>query len=321
MLPNVFPDGDQTPEYNTIDATFWYFEAISQYYQATKNKDFLAQIYPVLEDIIDWHINGTRHSIKLDDDGLIYGGESGVQLTWMDAKAEDWVVTPRIGKPIEINALWYNALMFMIAHGKIIGQSVTKYQQLADLTQVSFAKFWYPEGEYCYDVIDSPAVKDGNDRSFRPNQIFAVALPEDIESTKTLLSPSQQKSIVDQVTRRLITPYGLRSLGDDATNYIGIYQGDRISRDSSYHQGTVWSWLIGYFVQAHLAVYQDPDLARSFLVPMIEHLQDGCVGSISEIFDGDRPFHYRGCFSQAWSVSEMIRSWLLCDRFTSDQID
>ena len=194
----------------------------------------------------------------------------------------------------------------MVYFGNILGQTTNKYQQIAEGTKSNFAKFWYEEGGYCYDVIDSP---DGNDSSFRPNQIFAVSLPN--IAGRSPLSGKQQRMVVDQVAQKLLTSYGLRSLSVDNPNYVGVYGGTRVERDGSYHQGTTWSWLIGHFVQAHLQVYQNPQLTRTFLLPMANHLQDACVGSISEIFDGDVPFTPRGCFAQAWSVAEVIRGWLL----------
>jgi len=312
MLPNVFPDAGATPEYNTVDATFWYFEAIRHYYQATKDLELVEELFPLLGEIIDWHIKGTRYSIQMDDDGLIYAGEAGVQLTWMDAKVGDWVVTPRIGKPIEVNALWYNALVCMVYFAEAIGKSGAKYLQLAEKTRSHFSKFWYAEGGYCYDVIDSP---QGNDPSFRPNQIFAVSLPEQNKLSgkpaNLLLLPEQQKMVVDQVGQKLLTSSGLRSLDPDDPNYIGIYGGDALKRDGSYHQGTTWGWLIGHYVQAHLQVYKNPQLSRSFIEPIKDHLSNGCIGSISEIFDGDVPFTPRGCFAQAWSVAEVLRAWAL----------
>ncbi|MEN9519816.1 MAG: hypothetical protein RLZZ381_2404, partial [Cyanobacteriota bacterium] len=318
MLPNVFPDVGTTPEYNTVDATLWYFEAIRSYYAASQDREFIAELFPLLAEIIDWHIKGTRHNIQMDDDGLIYAGETGVQLTWMDAKVNDWVVTPRIGKPIEINALWYNALRCMVYFAQELEQPDGKYQQLSAKTRSHFGKFWYEAGGYCYDVIDSP---DGNDASFRPNQIFAVSLPCTSASVRAVaqppLPPEQQKMIVDQVGQKLLTSFGLRSLDPQDKNYLGIYGGDRLQRDASYHQGTTWGWLIGHYVQAHLEVYQDPQLARTFIEPMAHHLNSACVGSISEIFDGDLPFTPRGCFAQAWSVAEVLRTWLVIGNIKS----
>ena len=310
MLPNLFPDAGEVPEYNTVDATLWYFEAIRTYYQATGDREFLAQLFPLLAEIIDWHIKGTRYNIHLDRDGLIYAGETGVQLTWMDAKVEDWVVTPRIGKPVEVNALWYNALVSMAHFAGILGKSASEYEQMAAKTKEAFQRFWDDAEGYCYDVLDTP---EGNDLSLRPNQIFAVSLPamDSVSSFPSLLSTSQQRSVVDKVATTLLTSYGLRSLSPSHPKYTGRYGGDRLQRDGSYHQGTTWGWLIGHFVQAHLKVYQNPALARSFLEPMANHIQDACVGNISEIFDADAPFTPRGCFAQAWSVAEVLRAWLI----------
>ena len=313
MLPNVFPDAGATPEYNTVDATLWYFEAIRNYYNATQDLELIKKLFPLLADIVDWHIKGTRYNIQMDDDGLIYAGEAGVQLTWMDAKVDDWVVTPRIGKPIEVNALWYNALVCMTSFAIALGQSATKYRELAAKTRSHFTKFWYEAGGYCYDVIDSP---QGDDISFRSNQIFAVSLPNDKQPSHIdkLLSPQQQKMVVDKVGQKLLTDYGLRSLSPGDRDYVGIYGGDRYQRDGSYHQGTTWGWSICHYVQAHLQVYNNPQQAQSFLAPMANHLHNGCIGSISEIFDGDAPFTPRGCFAQAWSVAEVLRAWLYCHK-------
>lgn len=312
MLPNVFPDAGATPEYNTVDATLWYFEAIRSYYTATEDQVFLKELFPLLKDIIDWHIKGTRYQIKMDDDGLLYAGESGVQLTWMDAKVGDWVVTPRIGKPVEVNALWYNALISMVYFADVLGETGTEYQQLAANTRSQFAKFWNAAGGYCYDVIDSP---NGNDPSFRPNQIFAVSLPAMTLSkyAAPLLNPEQQRMVVDQVGQKLLTSYGLRSLSPDYSDYAGTYGGNQLQRDGTYHQGTTWGWIIGHYVQAHLQVHQNPELASSFIAPMADHLLNDCIGNINEIFDGNAPFTPRGCFAQAWSVAEVLRSWLMVE--------
>ncbi|MEM7758885.1 MAG: amylo-alpha-1,6-glucosidase [Cyanobacteria bacterium P01_A01_bin.40] len=316
MLPNVFPDAGETPEYNTVDATLWYFEAIRSYYVATSDQEFIAELFPLLTEIIEWHIKGTRYNIKMEDDGLLYAGNWGVQLTWMDAKVGDWVVTPRIGKPVEVNALWYNALASMTYFAQLLGKSEVEYQQLAAKTRSHFSKFWNEAGGYCYDVIDSP---NGNDASFRPNQIFAVSLPSTVDAwgdyrPAALLQPEQQKMVVNQVGQKLLTSYGLRSLAPDNSSYAGVYGGNQLQRDGTYHQGTTWGWLIGHYVQAHQQVYQDPQLARSFIEPMADHLHNGCIGSISEIFDGNVPFTPRGCFAQAWSVAEVLRSWLMVNK-------
>jgi len=308
MLPNVFPDRGETPEYNTCDASLWYFEAIRDYYAHTKDKQLLIELFPALVEIIAWHRQGTRYNIHLDDDGLIYAGEAGVQLTWMDAKVGNWVVTPRIGKPVEINALWYNALIIMSEFALLLGKSEQEYLAMADKTRKGFERFWNGDLNYCYDVLDTPA---GNDDSLRPNQIFAVSLPmpKKGKSFLPLLDDQQQKQIVDTVSRHLLTSYGLRSLSPEHPDYVDIYGGNPLQRDGAYHQGTVWGWLIGHFVQAHLKVYQDPELCKSFLKPMSNHLAGGCVGTMSEIFDGDAPFVPRGAFAQAWSVAEVLRGW------------
>ena len=307
MLPNVFPDRGETPDYNTCDASLWYFEAIRDYFAHTRDKQLLTQLYPALVEIIDWHRRGTRYNIHLDSDGLIYAGETGVQLTWMDAKVDEWVVTPRIGKPVEINALWYNALIIMSQFANYLGKSGQEYQQMAAKTKKGFQRFWNDDLHYCYDVLDTP---DGDDNSLRPNQIFAVSLPVmGLGKNLPLLDDKQQKQVVDIVARHLLTSYGLRSLACKHRDYVGIYKGDRYQRDGAYHQGTVWGWLIGHFVQAHLKVYQNPELCRSFLEPMSQHLVGGCVGSLSEIFDGDAPFIPRGAYAQAWSVAEVLRAW------------
>ncbi|MEO0455291.1 MAG: amylo-alpha-1,6-glucosidase [Cyanobacteria bacterium P01_A01_bin.114] len=304
MLPNLFPEAGETPEYNTVDAILWYFEAIRAYFEATQDRTLLAELFPVLAEVIDWHQKGTRYNIHLDTDGLIYAGEPGVQLTWMDAKIGDWVVTPRIGKPIEISALWYNALLSMTRFAQQLGKPADLYQQLADQTRQGFQRFWNPAQGYCYDVLDGPA---GDDASLRPNQIFAVSLSA--MKSSELLSSEQQKQIVDVVAQALATSYGLRSLAPAHADYKGHYGGDPLTRDGAYHQGPVWGWLIGPFVQAHLKVYKDPATARSFLDPMADHLRSGCIGTLSEIFDGDPPHQSRGAFAQAWSVAEVLRAY------------
>jgi predicted glycogen debranching enzyme len=302
MLPNHFPDVGEIPEYNTVDATLWYFEAIRQYYSATDDDELLRDLFPVLADIIDWHCRGTRYNIHLDpSDGLLYAGETGVQLTWMDAKVDDWVVTSRIGKPVEINALWYNALRTMAKFARQVGEPHQEYEAIADRTLAKFHRFWNAETGYCYDVLDTP---NGNDDALRPNQIFTVSLPE------SPLSVAQQRAVVEVCGRRLVTSYGMRSLSPDHPQYQGHYGGDRFQRDGAYHQGTVWGWLLGSFVVAHLRVYNNPALAQEWLEPMAQHLQAHGLGSGSEIFDGDAPMVPRGCIAQAWTVAEVLRAWV-----------
>lgn len=306
MLPNRFPDAGEVPEYNTVDATLWYFEAIQHYYKTTQDDDLLLELFPILAEIIDWHCRGTRYNIHLDPaDGLLYAGGSGLQLTWMDAKVGDWVVTPRSGKAIEVNALWYNALRTMAKFARMLGKPHQEYEAIADRTLARFTRFWNPDLGYCYDLIDGPT---GPDASLRPNQIFAVSLPE------SPLAPAQQRSVVEICGRALLTSYGLRSLAPDHPSYQGHYGGDLRQRDGAYHQGTVWGWLLGPYVLAHLRVYGDLAQARQLLEPMADHLLTHGLGSGSEIFDGDAPMLPRGCIAQAWTVAEFLRAWMATER-------
>ncbi|UCG23942.1 MAG: glycogen debranching enzyme family protein [Chloroflexota bacterium] len=301
MLPNRFPDSGREPEYNTVDATLWYFQAIDAYHQATHDDDLLAELFLVLVDIIAHHQQGTRYNISVDPaDGLLYAGQPGVQLTWMDAKVDDWVVTPRIGKPVEVNALWYNALRAMVRFARLLGESHDLYEASAQQTRDGFGRFWNEAVGYCYDVLDGP---EGHDPVLRPNQIFAVSLPD------SPLSKEQQRAAVDVCGRHLLTSYGLRSLAPGDVEYQGHYGGDIRQRDGAYHQGTVWGWLLGPYCLAHYRVYRDEALVLSFLAPMASHLDEAGLGSLSEIFDGDDPFTPRGCFAQAWSVAETLRAW------------
>jgi len=302
MLPNNFPDAGGRPEYNTVDAAFWYIEAIRQYYEATQDRETLAALFPTLLQIIDGHLKGTRYHIHVDDsDGLLYAGEPGVQLTWMDARVDAREVTPRIGKPIEINALWYNALETLTRLAPVVGKLADPFAKMASVVEKSFAKFWNASAGYCYDVIDSPGV--GSDPTLRPNQIFAVSLPQ------SPLTAEQQKSVVDICARRLLTPHGLRSLDPRHPAYQGHYGGSPAQRDGAYHQGTAWGWLLGPFALAHFRVYRDRQLALSFLEPLCQQIQAHGLGTLSEIADGDAPFSPRGCVAQAWTVAETLRAW------------
>jgi len=302
MLPNDFPDAGGRPEYNTVDAALWYFEAVRQYFAVTQDRTTLVSLFPVLEEMIKAHLKGTRYQIHVDEaDGLLYAGEPGVQLTWMDAKVGDWVVTPRIGKPVEVNALWYNALETMAALAPAAGRSGEPFAKMALMVKQSFGKFWNSASAYCYDVIDAPGI--GNDASLRPNQIFAVSLP------KSPLTREQQRAVVDVCARRLVASYGLRSLAQEEPGYQGHYGGAARERDGAYHQGTVWGWLMGPFVLAHLRVYQDLRAALSFLEPLGKQITSHGLGTLSEIFDGDAPFTPRGCIAQAWTVGEVLRAW------------
>src|SRR5713226_2797200 len=302
MLPTNFPDAGGAPEYNTMDATLWYFEAVRQYFAATQDSFTLKKLFPTFAKIDSAHVKGTRYNIHVDPaDGLLYGGGPGVQLTWMDAKIGDWVVTPRTGKPVEINALWINALESMAQFATILELPAARYLTLGAAAKDSFSKFWNSSRNCCYDVIDSAPI--GNDASLRPNQILAVSLP------LSPLNAAQQRAVVDICGSELLTPVGLRSLGPHESGYTAHYCGGRRERDAAYHQGTVWGWLLGPFALAHFRVYQDKAAARRFLEPQIETINSYGVGTLAEIFDGDAPHHPRGCIAQAWTVAEVLRSW------------
>ena len=303
LIPNRFPDAKTEPEYNTADATLWLVEALRAYVDHTDDLSLVHELWPALHDIVAWHDRGTRHGIACDPaDGLLRAGEPGVQLTWMDAKVGDWVVTPRIGKPVEINALWYNALCVLGGLARRLGRSqqAAWYEARAARTQAGFARFFRPDLGRCCDVLDGP---QGDDPSLRPNQIFAVSLPH------SPLPAAQQRAVVDGCLRDLYTSRGLRSLSPSDPAYVGHYSGDVRSRDGAYHQGTVWAFLLGPFALAHHRVYGDAHKARAFLLPMLDHLDDAGLGQISEIFDGDPPFLPRGCIAQAWSVAEWLRAF------------
>lgn len=305
MLPNVFPNRGETPDYNTVDATLWYFEAIRQYGELTGDLDTIRNdLYPVLTDIIDWNVRGTRYGIRVDEDGLLQAGEPGVQLTWMDAKIGDWVVTPRTGKPVEIQALWYNALLTLASFAEWFGEKDRSaiYRSMAAKTRSNFLpQFWNPAAQCLFDVVDG----GHKDPAIRPNQIFAASLPF------ALVDGDHARQIVDKVRRELLTPFGLRTLSQYDTNYRGQYGGDQRSRDAAYHQGTVWPWLLGAFVTAYLRTYgRNSETLREvsgWLEPLQQHLSEAGLGSISEIFAGDPPHPPCGCIAQAWSVAELIR--------------
>jgi predicted glycogen debranching enzyme len=306
MLPNNFPDAGGKPEYNSVDAALWYFEAVRQYFSATQDTATLQKLFSVLAAMIDAHVAGTRYNIHVDSaDGLLYAGGPGIQLTWMDVKIGDWVVTPRTGKPVEINALWINALETMAGFARLLKKSPTSYERLSAQAKNSFQKFWNTERNCCFDVIDVPgsAKTGGKDNAVRPNQIFAVSLPV------SPLRAEQQKSVVDTCAKHLLTCYGLRSLAPGELNYRGHYGGDSRSRDSAYHQGTVWGWLLGPFALAHFRVYNDRAAAHRYLEPLGSHISAYGLGTLAEIFDGDPPHAPRGCIAQAWTVGEVLRAW------------
>ncbi|HEY8559629.1 MAG TPA: amylo-alpha-1,6-glucosidase [Pyrinomonadaceae bacterium] len=305
MLPNRFPDAGDRAEYNTVDATLWYFEAIRAYAQKTGDYDFVREnLYEKLAESILWHLRGTRYDIHVDTDGLLYAGEPGTQLTWMDAKIGDFVVTPRTGKPVEIQALWHNALMIMTDFARRFGDEHdrARYEAMAETARLSFnALFWNDAEECLFDVVAS-GKRDG---AVRPNQIFAASLPF------SMLSDEQARKIVAKVEAELLTPVGLRSLSPKDKDYRPIYVGTPFERDSAYHQGTVWGWLTGAFVDAYRRVSPPGAETETRVAEILEgfrnHLTEAGLGQISEIFDAQAPHEPRGCPAQAWSVAEVLR--------------
>lgn len=306
LIPNMFPEGQNEGLYHTADATLWFFHAIDRYVELTGDRDTMLLIMPKLLEIVTKHVEGTRFNIKVDPvDGLLHQGAEGYQLTWMDAKVEDWVVTPRRGKAVEINALWYNALRLLEKWHREEGKDAEAddLSKRADQVYKSFnARFWYPPGGYLYDVVDG---EEGDDAACRPNQIFSMSLRFPV------LDPVHWQEVLETVKSRLLTPAGLRTLSQDHPDYKAMYFGDLRSRDAAYHQGTVWPWLIGPFIDAWLRVYPD-DLktARGFLGGLTGTLNVKCIGSINEVFDAEEPYSPRGCVAQAWSVAELLRCWL-----------
>ena len=322
MLPNRFPDGGDTPEYNTVDATLWYFVAIESYWRRTRDRALLTDVYPVLREIVAAHRSGTRYGIGIDPvDGLLRAGAEGVQLTWMDAKVGDWVVTPRIGKPVEINALWFNALNSMRVFARELGHDdeAREFMAAAERVGRSFNDaFWVADGGYLCDVVDGPEGVRGSDGrmrdlSLRPNQIFALSLPH------ALLESGRARSIVDVCTRELWTPVGLRSLAPSDPRYAGRYAGGPVERDGVYHQGTAWSWLAGAFALAHYRAHGNVPRARALLAEFGAHLREACVGQVSEVFDGDAPHVPGGCFAQAWGVAETLKAWREIDECEAEE--
>jgi glycogen debranching enzyme len=315
MLPNLFPDGTNEPEYNTVDASLWYFEALRQYIEATGDLATAEELFPAIASILHHYRSGTRYGICVDAaDNLLRSGEEGVQLTWMDARVGDRVITPRTGKAVEINALWHHALLVTAAIARLLGREHESYADEAAAVAASFQSFWTGAG--LADVIDGPA---GTDLSLRPNQIFAVSLAgaraaDPACRNSPLLDADQSRAVVDATSAALLTPFGLRSLSPEDERYAGHYGGDATERDAHYHQGPVWGWLLGPFVQAHYAVYRDREAGKRLLIPMADGLASGCVGQLSEIYDGDAPHEPRGAFAQAWTVAETLRVWLFLQR-------
>ncbi len=306
MLPNRFPDEGEQPEYNTADATLWFFEAVGQTWQATGDLALLAELYPVLAEITDWQRRGTRYGIHVADDGLFAAGSAGTQLTWMDVKIDEEVPTPRHGKAVELSALWYNALRWMARFERALGGAgAAEWDTLAEQTRRAFGRFWNPDSGFLYDVLD----RDGeNDPTLRPNQLFALSLTHPV-----LDDAAQARSILAACEAHLLTPVGLRTLSPDHPRYHAQHRGPREEFDRAYHNGTVWAWLIGPYLRAQRRFGEGPAdshwLAQQ-LAGLREHvLTGGAVGTISEIFDGDAPHRPRGCFAQAWSVAEVLALW------------
>jgi predicted glycogen debranching enzyme len=302
MLPNRFQDNGEAPEYNNVDGTLWYFVAVYKYLQYTNDIEFvLSEILPVLKNIIDWHYKGTRYNIHVMDDGLLYAGEPGQQLTWMDARIGSWVVTPRMGKPVEIQALWYNALKIFAELLKLNDQQNDAFvvNANADKAKQSFnEQFWYEQGNYLYDVLDENGTPN---KELRPNLLFSISLPF------ALIEGNKARSVIKIVEEELYTPVGLKSLSKNDLHYVPVYGGDAWHRDSSYHQGTVWSWLLGAYVDALVKVDVERSKIEKVIHNFLYHLNEGCIGSVSEIFDAEPPHHPRGCIAQAWGVAEILR--------------
>jgi len=315
LIPNLFPEGNREGLCHTADATLWFFHAVDRYVAATGDRETLTLFLPIFLDIAEHHLAGTRFGIGVDPaDGLLRQGEEGYQLTWMDAKVDGWVVTPRRGKAVEINALWYNALRLLAGWLRSErGEGDPDAERLAghaERAKASFnGRFWYAEGGYLYDVVDG---EQGDDTACRPNQLFAFSLEHPV------LAPERWAPVLRVVTERLLTPVGLRSLSPDHPDYKPTYDGDLRARDAAYHQGTVWGWLIGPYVDAWLRVHPgDPAAARRFLAGFVPHLEDAGVGSISEVFDAQAPYKPRGCIAQAWSVAEVLRCWVKTEGSTA----
>jgi predicted glycogen debranching enzyme len=307
LIPNLFPEGQRDGLYHTADATLWYFHAIHRYLKHTGDRATLRVLVPRLADVVEHHKRGTNFGIAMDpEDGLLRQGAEGYQLTWMDAKVDGWVVTPRRGKAVEINALWYNALSLLARWQCEEGDDggARENRALAERVQDSFnRRFWFEAGGYLYDVVEAEG--GGNDYACRPNQVLAISLDNPV------LDPSRWQAVLDVVTAKLLTPVGLRTLAPDHPDFKPRYYGDVRARDAAYHQGTVWPWLIGPYIDAWLKAHpEDTAGARRLLEGFVPHLDEACIGSISEIFDAEPPHTPRGCVSQAWSVAEVLRAWV-----------
>ncbi|HZA52321.1 MAG TPA: amylo-alpha-1,6-glucosidase, partial [Myxococcaceae bacterium] len=308
LLPNLFPEGGREGLYHTADATLWFFHAIDRYLSRNDDAELLGDLFPTLEEIVRHHVRGTLFGIRIDPaDGLFVQGQEGYQLTWMDAKVDGWVVTPRRGKAVELNALWFNAMGLMQRWALRLGKDSRPYADLAERARVSFnSRFWNPSEGCLFDVVDAEG--GGDDAAVRPNQIFAVSLPNPV------LSRDRWAAVVGVVERELLTPVGLRTLARNHPAYKRTYDGDLRARDAAYHQGTVWPWLMGPFVDAWLKVHGDRSRARGMLATLEAHLRDIGVGQVGEIFDAEPPYLARGCVAQAWSVAELLRAWIATEK-------
>ncbi len=309
LIPNRFPDDGEAPEYNTADATLWLFHALNRYLAATSDWTLLKELFPALQTIIDCHIRGTDFGIGVDaTDGLLRAGVPGSQLTWMDAKVNGKVITPRIGKPVEINALWYAALTAIESWAVHLSTDATQYSQLRTQIRQNFAtRFWNEELGYLYDVVDVDGVSGQNDASLRPNQLFAASL------THELLSEEQIVGMLQHVTNSLLTPLGLRSLSPNDPAYSNHFNGGPAQRDSAYHEGTVWPWLIGAYIDVYMRIHNDKSALQPLLQPLVEQLWSACLGTISEVAEPEPPYTPAGCYAQAWSVAELLRCWLMSE--------
>ena len=306
MLPNRFPDAGEKPDYNSVDAALWFFEAARAYLAYTHDEGFvLRELYPKLKEIIECNLAGTRHGIRVDNDGLVHAGEPGTQLTWIDAKIGDWVVTPRVGKPVEVQALWYNALRIQQDLARKAGDSSAEafLREMAEHVRLNFNRFFWNDKDEClYDVVNG----ETQDAAIRPNQVLAASLPHPI------VDRERARKLLCAVETHLLTPMGLRTVASSDPAYRPRYEGGVVSRDSAYHQGTVWPWLMGPFLTAYLTVYADSDSAhikvKGWLSRFDEQLRNAGLGHISEVADGDRPHVPGGCIAQAWSTAELLRA-------------
>jgi predicted glycogen debranching enzyme len=299
MLPNFFPDHGEEPAYNSVDSALWFFQAVRAYHDTTGDDAFLSEVYPVLEDIGAWYERGTRFGIVVDpENGLLQAGVENTALTWMDARTDDGIVTPRGGKPVEVNALWYNALTAMSSFARRLKRAADSYDAQVARVERGFARFWNPAAGCLFDLVDGPS---GNDASIRPNQLLAVSLPD------SPLAASQRRAVVETCGRLLLTSYGLRTLDPADPDYQGVYAGDRRARSAAYHQGSAWVWLLSHYALAHKRVFGSREVALGFLEPLGDLIGAGGLGTLPEIVDGDLPHRSRGCFAQAAAVAEALR--------------